>query len=84
MLHSPQLVEVQLHTEAFRRMENLKFLIVENVHICKPLEFLPNNLILLKWPHYPFHWPLEYFPEQLVAIEMPHSRIRLPKLIKQV
>ncbi|KAL4598715.1 hypothetical protein ACB092_11G077700 [Castanea dentata] len=83
MLHSPQPIEVQLHTEAFRKMENLKFLIVENVHICKPLEFLPNNLILLKWPHYPFHWPSEYFPEQLVAIEMPHSRIRLPKLIKQ-
>ncbi|XP_030964438.1 disease resistance-like protein DSC1 [Quercus lobata] len=83
MLHSPQQVKVQLHTEAFRKMENLKFLIVENVHICKPLEFLPNNLILLKWPHYPFHWPLEYFPEQLVAIEMPHSRIKLPKLIKQ-
>ncbi|XP_030966794.1 TMV resistance protein N-like [Quercus lobata] len=83
MLHSPQLAKVQLHTKAFRRMENLKFLIVENVHICKPLEFLPNNLILLKWPYYPFHWPLEYFPEQLVAIEMPHSRIRLSKLIKQ-
>ena len=84
MLNSPQLVKVQLHTEAFRKMENLKFLIVENVHICKPLEFLPNNLILLKWPYYPFHWPLEYFPEQLVAIEMPHSHIRLSKPIKQV
>ncbi|KAK4594240.1 hypothetical protein RGQ29_018073 [Quercus rubra] len=83
MLNSPQLVKVQLHTEAFRKMENLKFLIVENVHICKPLEFLPNNLILLKWPYYPFHLPLEYFPEQLVAIEMPHSHIRLSKLIKQ-
>ncbi|XP_075657008.1 TMV resistance protein N-like isoform X2 [Castanea sativa] len=83
MLHSPQSIKVQLHTEAFRRMENLKFLIVENVHICKPLEFLPNKLILLKWPYYPFHWPSKYFPEQLVALEMPHSRIRLPKLIKQ-
>ena len=84
MLHSPQPVEVQLHTEAFKRMENLKFLIIENVHICKPLEFLPNNLILLKWPGYPFHWPCEYFPEQLVAIEMPRNCIRLPKLINQV
>ncbi|KAK4598519.1 hypothetical protein RGQ29_015825 [Quercus rubra] len=83
MLHSPQPVEVQLHTEAFKRMENLKFLIVENVHICKPLKFLPNNLILLKWPDYPFHWPSEYFPEQLVAIEMPRNCIRLPKLINQ-
>ncbi|XP_030961369.1 TMV resistance protein N-like isoform X3 [Quercus lobata] len=83
MLHSPGPVKVQLHTEAFRNMENLKFLIVENVHICEPLEFLPHKLIFLKWPNYPFHWPSEYFPEQLVAIEMPHSRIRLPKLITQ-
>ena len=84
MLHSPQSVNVQLHTEAFRRMENLKFLILENVHICEPLEFLPHSLISLKWPNYSFHWPFKYFPEQLVAIKMPHNPIRLPKLMKQV
>ena len=84
MLHSPQPVKVQLHTEAFRKMENLKFLIVENIHICEPLEFLPHSLIFLKWPHYPFNRLSEYFPKQLVAIEMPHSRIKLPKLITQV
>nr|XP_023892443.1 TMV resistance protein N-like [Quercus suber] len=83
MLHSPQPVKVQLNTEAFRKMENLKFLIVENVHIYEPLEFLPYGLIFLMWPNYSFHWPSEYFPEKLVAIEMPHSHIRLPKLIKQ-
>ncbi|XP_075659826.1 TMV resistance protein N-like isoform X2 [Castanea sativa] len=83
MLHPPQAVKVQLHVEAFKKMENLKFLIVENVDICKPLEFLPHSLIFLKWPNYPFHWPSEYFPEQLVAIEMPNSCIRLPKLISQ-
>ena len=84
MLHSPQPVKVQLHTEAFKKMKNLKFLIVENVDICEPLKFLPYSLIFLKWPNYPFHWPSEYFPEQLVAIEMPHSHIELPKLITQV
>ncbi|KAL4639457.1 hypothetical protein ACB092_03G219900 [Castanea dentata] len=83
MLHPPEAVKVQLHMEAFKKMKNLKFLIVENVHICEPLEFLPHSLTFLKWPNYPFHWPSEYFPEQLVAIEMPHSRIRLPKRIKQ-
>ncbi|XP_075657271.1 TMV resistance protein N-like isoform X2 [Castanea sativa] len=83
ILHSPQPVKVQLHKEAFKKMENLKFLIVKNVHICEPLEFLPRSLIFLKWPNYPFHWPSEYFPEQLIAIEMPHSCITLPKLIKQ-
>nr|XP_023876177.1 TMV resistance protein N-like [Quercus suber] len=83
MLRSPQPVELQLHTKAFKKMKNLKFLILENAHIFEPLEFLPHSLIFLEWPNYPFHWPSEYFPEQLVAIEMPHSRIRLPKLIKQ-
>ena len=84
MLHSPQPIKVQLHMEAFKKTENLKFLMVKNVHIYEPLEFLPPCLIFLKWPNYPFHWPSEYFPEQLVAIEMPGSHIRLPKLIKQV
>nr|XP_023876180.1 TMV resistance protein N-like [Quercus suber] len=83
MLHSPQPVKVQLHTGAFKKMKNLKFLMVKNVHICEPLEFLPHSLIFLKWPNYPFHLPFEYFPEQFVAIEMPHSCIKLPKLIKQ-
>ena len=84
MLHSPQPVKVQLHTEAFKKMENLKFLKVKNVDICEPLEFLPHSLVFLEWPNYPIHWPSKYFPEQLVAIEMPHSCIRFPKLIKQV
>ncbi|KAL4639452.1 hypothetical protein ACB092_03G219600 [Castanea dentata] len=83
ILHLPQPVEVQLHTKAFKKMKNLKFLIVENVRICEPLEFLPRSLVILKWPNYPFHWPFEYFPEQLVSLEMPHSCIRLPRLIKQ-
>ena len=73
MLHSPQQVKVQLQTEVFRKMENLKFVIVENVQICEPLEFLPTSLIFLKWPNYPFHWPSEYFSEQLDAIKMPQS-----------
>ena len=84
MLHSPQLIEVQLHRKAFQKMKNLKFLMVENVNILEPLEFLPHSLIFLNWPNYPFHWPSEYFPKQLVAIEMPNSHIRLPKLISQV
>ncbi|XP_075659269.1 TMV resistance protein N-like, partial [Castanea sativa] len=83
MLHPPQAIKVQLHVEAFKKMENLKFLIVDNVDICKPLEFLPHSLIFLRWCNYPFHWPFEHFPEQLVAIEMPNSCIRLPKLISQ-
>ena len=84
MLHSAKPVKVQLPMETFKKMENLKFLIVESVDIYKPLEFLPRSLVLLKWPNYPFHWPSKYFPEQLAVIEMPHSHIKLPKLMTQV
>ena len=84
MLHSPQPVTVQLHAEAFKRMENLKLLMVDNIHIYKPLKYLPNGLRILKWPKYPFPLPSKYCPQQLVIMEMPCSRIRLEKLLKQV
>ena len=84
MLHSPHPVNLQLHPEAFKKIENLKFLSVENVNIYEPLKFLPNSLKVFKWSNYPFPELSEYFPKQLVAIEMQHSCIRLPKLITQV
>jgi hypothetical protein len=84
MLHSPQPVTVQLHAEAFKRMENLKLLMVDNIHIYEPLKYLPNGLRILKWPKYPFPLPSKYCPQQLVIMEMPYSRIRLEKLLKQV
>ncbi|XP_050277129.1 uncharacterized protein LOC126718817 isoform X2 [Quercus robur] len=83
MLHSPNPVNLQLHSKAFKKIENLKFLSVENVNIYEPLEFLPHSLKVFKWSNYPFPGLSEYFPEQLVAIEMPHNCIRLPKLITQ-
>ena len=84
MLHSPQPVTVQLHAEAFKRMENLKMLMVDNIHIHEPLKYLPNGLKILKWPKYPFPLPSKYCPQQLVIMEMPYGRIRLEKLLKQV
>ena len=84
MLRSPQLVEVQIAAEAFERMKNLKFLIIENVHICEALKNLPNSLILFKWPRYRFSLPSNFFPHQLVALEMPRSCVELSKLFYQV
>ena len=84
MLCSPQPVTVQLHPKAFKRMENLKLLMVDNIHIHEPLKYLPNGLRILKWPGYPFPLPSKYCPQQLVIMEMPSSRIRLEKLLKQV
>ena len=41
MLHSPTPVQVRLQLEAFKVMENLKFLIVNNVEISEKLTFFP-------------------------------------------
>uniref|UniRef100_A0A7N2M6N9 Disease resistance protein Roq1-like winged-helix domain-containing protein n=1 Tax=Quercus lobata TaxID=97700 RepID=A0A7N2M6N9_QUELO len=82
-LHSPNPITMQLHTKAFRKMENLKFLMVSNVLIFKELKYLPNGLKLLEWDQYHFSLPSNFCPQELVVLKMPHSCIRLEKLFKQ-
>ena len=60
MLHSPDPTTVQLHTEAFERMDNLKFLIVRNVQIAEELKYLPNGLRLFEWLEYCFSFLSKY------------------------
>ena len=84
MLHSPELVNVQLHPDVFKRMENLKILIVDNISICEAIQYLPDGIKILSWPQYPFRLPSKYCPLQLVGLDMPYSRIGLEKLCKQV
>ena len=72
-----QPITVKLHIEAFERMENLKFLMVDNIHIYQPLKYLPNGLRFLKWPKYPFPLPSKYGFQQLVIMEIPHGRINI-------
>ncbi|XP_075674234.1 TMV resistance protein N-like [Castanea sativa] len=79
--HEP--ITVTLAPKAFKRMRNLKFLIVDNVHICEELKYLPNGLRLLHLPNYPFPLPSNFCPKILVTLKMPRSRIRLEKLFKQ-
>ncbi|XP_030938858.1 disease resistance protein RPP2A-like [Quercus lobata] len=83
MLDLPNPITVQLHAKAFRKMKNLKFLIVRNVLISEELKYLPNGLKLLEWHQYPFSLPSNYCLQQLVVLEMPRSCIRLEKLFKQ-
>ena len=84
MLLPPKLVHVQLRHDVFNRMENLKILIVDNIHIGKAVQYIPNGLKILRWPNYPFRLPSNYCPQQLVGLDMPCSRIGLEKLCKQV
>ena len=80
--HKP--TTVTLVPKAFKRMRNLKFLIVDNVRICKELQYLPNRLRLLQLRNYPFPLPSNFCPQKLVTLEMPCSRIQLEKIFKQV
>ena len=84
MCRLPNPITVQLHVEAFKKMKNLKFLMVQNVLVSEELKYLPNGLKLLEWHEYPFSLPSNYCPQQLVVLEMPHSWIRLDELLKQV
>ena len=83
-LCSPKPTMVTLATNTFKRMRNLKFLIVDDVHICKELKYLPNGLRLLQLPNYHFPLPSNFCPQKLVTLEMPRSHIWLEKLFKQV
>ncbi|KAF3942611.1 hypothetical protein CMV_030750 [Castanea mollissima] len=82
MLRPPELVNVPLHPDVFKRMENLKILLVDNINICKAIQYLPNGIKILYWPKYPFRLPSKYYPRELVGFGMPHSRIGLEKLCK--
>ncbi|XP_030946035.1 TMV resistance protein N-like [Quercus lobata] len=83
MLRSPQWVKVPLHAQAFKRMTNLRILIVNNLRICEAIQYFPNGIRFLSWPKYPFPLPSNFCPQQLVSLHMPESRIELEKLCKQ-
>ncbi|XP_030942178.1 TMV resistance protein N-like isoform X1 [Quercus lobata] len=60
MLHFHKPIKVTLAPKAFKRMRNLKFLMVDNVQICEELKYLPNGLRLLQLPNYPFPLPSNF------------------------
>ncbi|XP_065616538.1 TMV resistance protein N [Quercus suber] len=78
-----ELVVLKLHPQAFRRMENIKFFIVKNVHIFGQLEYFPNGIRLLDWPFYSSSLPSNFCPRQLVCLNMLHSYNNMEKLFKQ-
>ena len=84
MLHPPELVHVQLHPDVFKKMENLKILIVDNIHVGEAIQYFPDGIKIFRWPKYPFRLPSNYCPQQLVGLDMPCSRIGLEKLCKRV
>ena len=80
----PEPITVSLKASAFKKMKNLKFLIVKNVQNSKKLKYLSNELRLFEWSGYNFSLPSKFCPQKLVRLEVLNGCIRLAKLFKQV
>ena len=80
----PEPITVSMKASAFKRMENLKFLIINNVQNSKKLKYLSNELRLFEWSGYHFSLPSKWCPQKLVGLKVSNSCIRSAKLFKQV
>ena len=83
MLRSPESksTTVQLEAQIFRKMKNLRFLIIHDVHFPEHggLEYLPNGLRVLDWDKYPFpSLPSSFYPKKPVVIRLPRNRMMEP------
>ncbi|KAF3969678.1 hypothetical protein CMV_006539 [Castanea mollissima] len=85
MICSPEPSKMKLEAKCLEKMKNLKFLMVSNVHICKGLKYLPNELRVLDWSGFPLSsLPSNFDPQKLIALNMPESRVTLDKLFKRI
>ncbi|KAL2578143.1 hypothetical protein AAZV13_16G180800 [Glycine max] len=67
---------VELNTKAFKKMKNLKTLIIRNGKFSKGPKYLPNNLRVLEWWRYPSHClPSDFHPKKLSICKLPYSCI---------
>nr|XP_023916987.1 TMV resistance protein N-like [Quercus suber] len=79
----PEPITVSLKASAFKKMENLKFLIVKNVQNSKKLKYLSNELRWFEWSGYNFSLPSKFYPQKLVGLEVSNGCIRIAKLFQQ-
>ncbi|KAH1206311.1 TMV resistance protein N [Glycine max] len=67
---------VELNTKAFKKMKNLKTVIIKNGKFSKGPKYLPNNLRVLEWWRYPSHClPSDFHPKKLAICKLPYSCI---------
>jgi len=68
---------------AFKKMENLRILIIRNTTFSTAPSCLPNSLRLLDWKGYPSKsFPTDFYPERIVDFKLPHSSLMLEKPFK--
>jgi hypothetical protein len=71
---------VEWKGDEFKKMENLKTLIIKNGFFSKIPEHLPNSLRVLDWPRYPSqHIPSDFCPRKLSICKLPASYLSIFK-----
>ncbi|KAI9115468.1 hypothetical protein K1719_013787 [Acacia pycnantha] len=69
--------------KAFKKMPNLKILIIKNAQFSTGPKYLPNNLRVLNWKGYPCSYlPSDFNPKELIILKMPESFLKQDVLLK--
>jgi Leucine-rich repeat (LRR) protein len=72
---------VEWKGDEFKKMENLKTLIIKNGFFSKIPEHLPNSLRVLDWPRYPSQCiPSDFCPRKLSICKLPESCLTIFEL----
>ncbi|KAF7813414.1 TMV resistance protein N-like isoform X1 [Senna tora] len=75
---------VQWNEKAFKKMKNLKVLIIKDVSFSSGVQYLPNSLRVLEWVGYPSPClPANFRPKKLSVLKLKKSRFSSLKPIMQ-
>lgn len=77
MLYPPKIEKIDYWTvTAFKKMKNLRILIVRNAIFSSGPSYLPNSLRLIDWKGYPSKsFPPDFYPHRIVDFKLPHSSL---------
>ncbi|KAK4285375.1 hypothetical protein QN277_002081 [Acacia crassicarpa] len=82
-LDMPGDIVIDWSGKAFKKMSNLKMLIIRNAHFSIGPKYLPNSLRVLDWTGYPFSYlPSDFNPKELIILKMPESFLKRDVLLK--
>ncbi|CAJ2638731.1 unnamed protein product [Trifolium pratense] len=85
MVDLPDQYMVHLKDDSFKKMTNLKILIVRNGNFYGSPQHLPNNLRLLDWVEYPSSsLPSTFHPKKLVVLNLSRSRFTMQEPFKHL
>ncbi|XLS95342.1 hypothetical protein HN51_071350 [Arachis hypogaea] len=87
VLEAPMSRVIEWDGKAFKKMGNLKALIIKSGNLFNGPDHLPNSLRVLEWHGYPSHsLPADFHPKKLFILKLPHNCVTplpLVKLLKE-